>query len=170
VLKVHARDLFHKTEVGGVRGDLRDRGAVESAFDEVMASSAAAGSHPHNARIERYRPGLEVIVGAVADELFGPLVSVGLGGIFTELLNDVVFAPAPVDPGAASAMIDRLQGRRLLDGFRTLPAANVYQLAEVVSLVSRGFVSSNLSEVEINPLIWDGTAWVAVDWIVVSRK
>jgi len=169
VLKVEAPELFHKTEVGGVRVDLRDRDAVKSAFDEVMATAAAWSLTPH-ARVERYRPGLEVIVGAVADELFGPLVSVGLGGIFTELLKDVAFAPAPVDPGAASAMIDRLQGRRLLDGFRTLPAPNVYQLAEVVSLVSRGFVGSNLSEVEINPLIWDGTAWVAVDWIVVSRK
>jgi acyl-CoA synthetase (NDP forming) len=169
VLKVHAPGLLHKTEVGGVRVNLRDRDAVKSAFDQVIAT-AAAWSHTPQARIEKYRPGLEMIVGAVIDDVFGPVVSVGVGGIFTELLNDVAFAPAPLDPAAAGRLIQRLQGRKLLDGFRGLGAADVDELAEAVSLVSRGFVGSNLREVEINPLIWDGREWIAVDWIEVSSE
>jgi len=169
VLKVEAPELLHKTEVGGVRVDLRDRDAVKSAFDEVMATAVAWSLTPQ-ARVERYRPGLEMIVGAVIDEVFGSVVSVGIGGIFTELLNDVAFAPAPLDPAAAAQLIHRLQGRKLLEGFRGLGTADVDKLAEAVSVVSRGFVGSNLREVEINPLIWDGREWIGVDWIVISSE
>jgi len=65
----------------------------------------------------------------------------------------------------ATEMIDRLRGRRLLDGYRGAPASDVSGLARIVSLVSRGLVGSALQEVEINPLIWDGEEWVAVDWL-----
>ena len=67
-------------------------------------------------------------------------------------------------------MIERLRGRALLDGFRGAPAGDVEGLALIVSLVSRGITGSGLQEVEINPLIWDGEAWVAVDWLVVHDR
>jgi len=107
-----------------------------------------------------------VIVGAVIDPVFGPLVSVGLGGVLTELLDDVVFAPAPVDEEGALAMIARLRGRIILDGHRGDPAADVGGLASIVSLVSRGLVGSGYTEVEINPLVWNAGEWVAVDWLL----
>jgi hypothetical protein len=119
--------------------------------------------------VERYRPGLELIVGALDDDTFGPVVSVGLGGILAELLEDVVFAPAPVNVQEALAMIDRLRARPLLDGFRGSPAADLDQLAGIISVVGRGLVGSDLEEAEINPLIWDGEEWVAVDWLSVNR-
>jgi succinyl-CoA synthetase beta subunit len=70
-----------------------------------------------------------------------------------------------VDTEGALEMIDRLRGRELLDGYRGTSPADVEKLAQLVSIVSRGFVGSGLSEVEINPLIWDGEEWVAVDWL-----
>jgi hypothetical protein len=88
--------------------------------------------------------------------------------VLTELLGDVVFAPAPVGERGAMAMLDRLQGRPLFDGYRGTPPAEVDQLARIVSVVSRGLVGSQLLEVEINPLVWDGREWVAVDWLVAS--
>jgi hypothetical protein len=66
-------------------------------------------------------------------------------------------------------MIDRLRGRALLDGFRGTPAADVEELARIVSLVSRGLVGGSLREVEVNPLIWDGESWLAVDWLEGAR-
>jgi len=165
VLKVEAAGLVHKTQHDGVRLDLRDREAVVAAFREVVTS---ANLDVRSACVQRYRPGLEMILGVVVDDLFGPLVSVGLGGVLTELLNDVVFAPAPVDQTMAQAMIDRLKGRRFLDGSRAAPV-DVTELARLVSLISRGFVCSDLHEVEINPLIWDGKEWIAVDWISLAR-
>ncbi len=120
--------------------------------------------------MERYRPGLEMIVGGLVDPVFGPLVSVGLGGVLTELLDDVVFAPAPVEEIQAAAMIDRLRGRALLDGFRGAPHSDLDELAQIVSVVSRGLIGSGLREVEINPLTWDGEGWVAVDWLLVQES
>ena len=163
VLKMVSPGLSHKTEVCGVKLNLATDEEVMAGYDEIVAS--AADLTVDGLRVERYRPGLEVIVGGIVDDSFGPLVSIGLGGVLTELLDDVVFAPAPVDLEDAAEMIDRLRGRRLLDGYRGAPASDVSGLARIVSLVSRGLVGSALQEVEINPLIWDGEEWVAVDWL-----
>ena len=168
VVKVSVPGLAHKTEVGGVKLNLKDPAAVTAAFDEVVAAGKAVGLSVDGARVERYRPGLELIVGGLVDPVFGPLVSVGIGGVLTELLDDVVFAPAPVNDEAASRMIDRLRGRRLLDGLRGAAPADVGQLARIVSRVSRGLVGSGIQEVEINPLVWDGQEWVAVDWLTTG--
>jgi len=169
VVKVSAAGLAHKTEIGGVRLGIEAPDAVATAFAEVVAAARTAGLTVAGARVERYRPGLEMIVGAVIDPVFGPLVSVGMGGVLTELLGDVAYAPAPVDEAGAMRMINRLQGRRLLDAFRGRAPADVDELARLVSIVSRGLVGSGLGEVEINPLVWDGTGWVAVDWLVAGR-
>jgi acyl-CoA synthetase (NDP forming) len=164
-VKLISPQVDHKTELGGVALDLGTREAVVRAFTEVMEEAASAGLEVVGARVERYRPGLELIVGALVDPVFGPVVSVGRGGVLTELIGDIVFAPAPVDTREGRAMIARLRGHRLLDGFRGGPRADVDALSQVVSIVSRGLIGSGLREVEINPLIWDGRGWVAVDWL-----
>jgi acyl-CoA synthetase (NDP forming) len=169
VVKVSSPGLTHKTEVGGVVLDLRDSAAVAVAFDRVVAAARSAGLNVEGARVERFRPGLEVLIGALIDPIFGAMASVGIGGVFTELLDDVTFAPAPVDETEARAMIDRLSGRSLLDGHRGSPAADIDELARIVSVVSRGLVGSGLEEVEVNPLVWADEEWVAVDWVVSTR-
>jgi acetate---CoA ligase (ADP-forming) len=92
-------------------------------------------------------------------------VSVGMGGVLTEVARDVVFSTAPVDERSARSMIDRLHSRHVLDGFRGAPPADVEELARIVSVMSRGLAGSGLREIEINPLIWDGQEWVAADWL-----
>jgi acyl-CoA synthetase (NDP forming) len=166
VVKVNSSGLAHKTELGGVALDLNNDEEVRIAFERVVAAGRAVGLPVNGARVERFRPGLELIVGGVIDPVFGPLVSVGMGGVLTELLGDVVFAPAPVDEAAALEMIQRLRGRALLDGYRGSPPTDVGGLARIVSLISRGLVGSGHDEVEINPLVWDGQEWVAVDWLL----
>jgi acetyltransferase len=169
VVKVVAPGLAHKTELGGVKLNLRDPQAVIAAFDRVVASATAAGLQVEGARVERFQPGLEMIVGGLSDPVFGPVVSVGMGGVLTEVLGDVAFALAPVDEPGARRMIDRIRARPLLDGYRGDPPAEIDGLARIVSLVSRGLVGSAVQEVEVNPLVWAGTEWVAVDWLVVPR-
>jgi acyl-CoA synthetase (NDP forming) len=164
-VKLISPEVDHKTEFGGVTLDLGTREAVARAFTEVMEEADKAGLEVVGARVQRYRPGLEVIVGALVDPDLGPVVSVGVGGVLTELIDDVVFAPAPVDKRGAQAMISQLRGHHLLDGFRGAPPADVDALSELVSIVSRGMIGSGLTEVEVNPLIWDGAGWVAVDWL-----
>ncbi len=163
VLKAVSPGLAHKTEVGGVKVDLGTEEQVRAGFEEIAA--ATADLDVEGIRVEPFRPGLEVIVGAIFDDRFGPLVSIGLGGVLTELLDDVVFAPSPVDSGDALEMIGRLRGRELFDGYRGTSPADVEGLADLVSVVSRGSVGLGLREIEINPLVWDGEEWVAVDWL-----
>jgi acetate---CoA ligase (ADP-forming) len=170
VVKVDSPQIHHKTEVDGVRIDLKTAESVGSAFSEVIDSAADSGYAVSKVRVEKYRPGMEIMVGSVNDPIFGPIVSVGLGGIFAELTGDVVFAPGPVDVGGARLLIDRLRLRPALDGFRGYPAADVDELASIVSITSRGLVGSDLAEIELNPLIWDGSSWVAVDWLVVRNE
>jgi acyl-CoA synthetase (NDP forming) len=166
VVKVSSPGLAHKTEIGGVALDLNDDQEVMIAYERVLAAAQAVGLPVNGALVERFRPGLELIVGGVIDPVFGPLVSVGMGGVLTELLGDAVFAPAPVDEIGALGMIQRLRGRPLLDGYRGSSHADTGELARIVSLVSRGLVGTGYAEVEINPLVWDSVEWVAVDWLL----
>jgi acyl-CoA synthetase (NDP forming) len=166
VVKVVSPGLSHKTETGGVKLALGDAGEVARAIDEVTAAATGEGQTVEGVRVERYRPGLEVIVGGLVDPVFGPIVSVGTGGVMTELIDDVVFGVAPVGVNEARALIHRMHGKTLLDGFRGSGPPDVDGLARIVSIVSRGIAGSSLQEVEVNPLIWDGESWVAVDWLV----
>jgi succinyl-CoA synthetase beta subunit len=170
VVKVVSPGLAHKTETGGVKLALVDAAEVARAIDEVTTTAIEAGQIVEGVKVERYRPGLEMILGGLVDPVFGPLVSVGTGGVLTELIDDVVFATAPVGVNEARAMISALRGRPLLDGFRGSAPADIDELAQIVSMVSRGIAASGYQEVEINPLIWDGDAWVAVDWLVIQER
>jgi acyl-CoA synthetase (NDP forming) len=170
VVKVVSPGLAHKTETGGVKLALDAAEEVARAIDEVTAIAIEAGQIVEGVRVERYRPGLEMIVGGLIDTVFGPLVSVGTGGVLTELIDDVVYGIAPVGLNEARSMISKLRGRPLLEGFRGSAPADVDELARIVSLVSRGIAAGGYQEVEINPLIWDGDAWVAVDWLVIQDR
>jgi acyl-CoA synthetase (NDP forming) len=167
-VKVSSPGLAHKTEIGGVVLGVKDEASVADAFRQVTSAARSAGLAVDGARVERYRPGLEMNIAALVDPVFGTLVSVGMGGVFTELLQDVVFAPAPIDQAGARAMIDRLRSRAVLDGVRGGSPTDIDELSRILSLVSRGLIGAGLSEVEVNPLVWDGAEWVAVDWLVVQ--
>lgn len=168
VVKAEAPGLVHKTEVGGVGLDLRGADEVKRAFAEVVGSVAAAGWSEVKVRVQRYRSGLEMIVGGITDESFGPIVSIGMGGVLTEVMKDVAFAPGPVDEPTAHSLIERLRARPLLEGFRGAAPADLDELARIISVVSRAVGASGMREVEINPLIWEGERWVAVDWFVAQ--
>lgn len=168
VVKVESPGLAHKTEVDGVRLDLKSASDVRAAYAAFVESGQSSEREIEGVRVQPYRPGLEMIIGGIRDEVFGPLVSTGLGGVYTELLEDVSYAPAPINETGAMTMIDRLAGRAALDGYRGAPAADIKELARLIGLFSRGFASSGADEIEINPLIWDGHEWLAVDLLIVT--
>ncbi len=175
VLKLESPDVPHKTEAGVIRLDLRDAGAVRVAFDEIVARAAAAEPMPHinGVLVQKMVPrGIEIVIGGRVDPLFGPLIVVGLGGILVELLQDTALAPAPVSPVEALALLARLKGARLLDGFRGMPAVDRAALGAIVSDVSRLLCDHRevLAELDINPLICTGKRIVAVDALIVPRS
>ena len=140
VLKVELPDLPHKTEAGVIRLNLRNADEVRAGYDAVMASASRVSPPPriNGVLVQPMVPqGVEMVVGARIDPLFGPLVVVGLGGILVEVLQDTALAPAPVTHADARAMLRVLKGEKLLHGFRGAPAVDLDKLADVICSISR---------------------------------
>jgi hypothetical protein len=169
VLKLDAADLAHKTEAGGVRLDLADEASIRAAVPELVAAATRAGATLRGLLVEPMaEPGVELIVGLHRDAQFGPAVVVGLGGIFTEVLDDVAIRLAPVTHDAALAMLDGLHARRILDGIRGRPPADREAVARlIVALARLGADRPDIVEVDLNPVIATPTGALAVDALVV---
>lgn len=156
-LKILSPDIAHKTEVGGVRLGLRGAGAVRGAAAEILAAVAARAPA---ARIdglllqEMVTGGQEMLLGMTRDVTFGPVLTLGFGGVHVEVLRDVTFRLPPVSPEEATRMLAELRLSPLLDGLRGAPAADAPALADAVARFS-WFVADCgdlLEEAEINPL------------------
>jgi len=156
-VKIVSADIPHKTEAGGVALNLPNADALHSACEMVIANARQAAP---NARIDGLQiqrmaeKGIEMVVGAVRDPDFGPILMLGVGGIFVEVLRDTVFEPTPVGPREAEAMVQRLKGLKLLQGPRGTEPSDIEALADVLVRLSR-FVRANadISEIEFNPVI-----------------
>lgn len=173
-LKVESPDLPHKTEAGVIRLGLRDETAVRAAYEAVMANAAKAAPDGRITGVlvqPMVPPGVEVMVGGRVDPQFGPLVVTGLGGVLVEVLGDTSVALAPVGIDGARAMLDRLKGKALLEGFRGSEPVDVGRLAETIARVSE-FLADNagsVAELDVNPLICAGSRIVAVDALIVRK-
>jgi acetyltransferase len=120
---------------------------------------------------KQVRGKIEIIVGLVRDFHFGPCVMLGLGGIMAEILSDVVFAPAPLTIEDALALIGRLRGQKIFDGFRGEPPVNREELAAILVTVGTiGLQYPRIQEIDVNPLILgEKGALIAVDATIVLR-
>ncbi|GGC85257.1 acetate--CoA ligase family protein [Chelatococcus reniformis] len=171
-VKIDSPDIPHKTEAGGVVLGVEGPAAAREAYRSVMAACARAmpDAALHGAIVQEMVPaGVEIIVGVKNDAAFGPIVVVGLGGIFAELLRDTVTAMAPVDESEALGLLRRLRGGAVLDGFRGAPPVDRPALARAVSLISRLAFDHRhrLLELDVNPLICRGDTVTAVDGLAV---
>jgi acetyltransferase len=157
VLKLVSPEISHKTEVGGVKLNLKSEDEVEQAAEQLTASVRKLQP---DARIDGFLVqemvrGVEVVLGARTDPLYGPMILVGAGGILVELVKDVAFRLLPVGPQDARDMIDGLKLAKLLAGFRGAPACDVDALVEAICGLSRFYLDHRhlLGDLEINPLI-----------------
>lgn len=157
VAKILSPDILHKSEIGGVLLDLGDEVSVRDGFATLMQRAArhAPGARITGVLVARQVTGaVEMVVGLVRDPVFGPVVMVGLGGVFVELFRDVAFARCPVEEDKAARMIRSLRGFPLLDGARGRPKADVAALARALAAMSRfGAAAPTLLSAEINPLL-----------------
>jgi len=157
-MKIQSVDIPHKTEAGGVQLNVCDAQAARAAFDAIVTSAYryAPGAVIEGVLIqEMVVDGVETILGVINDEHFGPVLMFGLGGIFTEVLHDVVFRFAPIGPSLAREMIASIRGRAVLEGARGRPAADVEALADAIVSLSRFAhdCAATIAEIDINPLI-----------------
>ena len=167
VLKALGSKLMHKTERGLVRLNLRSQDEIRMAAKQV---AEAAGSDLEGYLVQRMAQGhRELVAGLSCDPQFGPVVMLGLGGIFTEALGDVAFRVAPLTEVQAEAMLDELRSSRLLQPFRGEAAADRRQIIQTLVGLSRlGMELEDVTEVDINPLIIgaDGRL-TAVDALII---
>lgn len=173
-LKIDSPDIQHKTEVGGVHLDLADEAAVRRAWKATMASvrERAPQARIAGATISpMLKGGVETIVGTQNDPDFGPVVMFGLGGVMTEALKDVVFAPAPVSLSQARRMIDDIRARAVLDGWRGAPPADLEALAKTIAALAALAAANarDIESIEINPFVALPLGGAALDALVQLR-
>jgi acetyltransferase len=156
-LKISSRDILHKTEAGGVALDLRDRETVRAVAEKLAAGAKAAqpGSRIDGFLVQEMVCGVEAIIGARNDPLYGPMLLIGAGGILVELIDDAALQMLPVNAVETTGMIDGLKLSKLLAGFRGQLPADRPALEHAALALGRFFLDhrSRISEIEINPLI-----------------
>jgi acyl-CoA synthetase (NDP forming) len=157
VAKLVAPTITHKSDVGGVIMDIETPRAAAAAFDTVRARlSDRDRAHEMTGVLlqEMVRGGIETIVGAAADPLFGPVLMFGMGGVSVEVMRDVAFRVHPLTDRDARELVRGVRGARMLDGFRGAPPGDVAALEEVILRISQ-LVGDHpeVAEIEINPLV-----------------
>jgi acetate---CoA ligase (ADP-forming) len=164
VLKADAAGLTHKTEAGGVVLDVPDAAAVRAACAALRVRTGATRFVVQ----ERVGPGVELLLGARRDEVFGPVVVLGTGGVLTEVLRDVSVRLAPLGEGEAEVMLEEGARPRLLAGPRGRRPVDRSTLVRLIHGVAALVAAEpRILEIDVNPLIADGATVVAVDALVI---
>jgi len=167
VLKGCSHKLMHKTELGLVKLNLRNISEVENAYEQITESGLDMDGVLVQEMISGNR---EFVIGMNRDPQFGPCVMFGLGGVYTEVLKDVIFRVAPISESDAAEMLDEIKTRKLLDEFRGDPAIDRDTLVKaLVGVGDLGNRYENIAEIDINPVIISGNRAVAVDALVILK-
>jgi len=167
---------LHKSDIGGVRLGITGELQLSEALKGLSIAASAAGLSAEGYLVERMAtPGVEMVIGGTIDERFGPVIMVGLGGVFIEILGDIAFRVCPITRRDARSMLEQLRGWPLLQGARGRPPCNIEALID--ALVSVGGpegllmqAQGQLSEVDINPLIVSSAGAVACDARMILDK
>ncbi|MFF9480764.1 acetate--CoA ligase family protein [Streptomyces sp. NPDC014733] len=174
VMKASGPQLAHKSELGLVKVGLTSASQVRDAYRELTEIARCEGVPLDGVLVcQMIERGVEMVVGVTRDSLFGPTVTVGLGGVLVEVLQDVAVGVPPFGEEQARAMLGELRGHALLEGVRGAPPADVDALVEVVLRVQRMALEldGGLAELDINPLVVlpRGQGAVALDALAVCH-
>ncbi|HDM23975.1 acetyl-CoA synthetase [archaeon] len=175
VLKIISPDIVHKSDVGGVKLDLKSKEEVIKAYNEIMENVKKAKP---NARIigvlvqEMVPPSTEVIIGVSKDPQFGPAIMFGLGGIFVEILKDVSFRIAPLRRKDAEEMIREIKSYPILAGARGRPPLDIEEIIHILMAVSRMCMEHpEINQLDLNPImVYEKGAKVVDARIILEKK
>ncbi|MEZ5742791.1 MAG: acetate--CoA ligase family protein [Sphingomonadaceae bacterium] len=175
VAKLVSPEVAHKTEHGLIRLGIANAAEALDAFDAMMEIAQGMGVTIEGVTFEpMLQGGVEILAGVTRDPVFGWLLTVGLGGVWTELMKDACHALLPVGEGEAEAMLRSLKGFKLLDGYRGAPKADVKAAAKAIAALGEAVTAGGaaLREVEVNPLLVlpEGKGAVAVDALVLLES
>jgi acyl-CoA synthetase (NDP forming) len=171
VMKITSSEITHKSDAGGIKLDLRTPEQVEEAYDEIIANCKS--KHPkaeiRGVSVQKYaQPGVELIIGVFTDAQFGPVLMFGLGGVWTEILDDTSLRVTPVTRKDTREMIEETKAYRLLTGYRGQEPVDISKIEDILLAVA-DFVENNpeVKEIDINPVIASGDSITAVDARIV---
>jgi len=174
VLKISSPDITHKSDAGGVKVGLKNAAEVAEAYKNIITSclkycptAVVEGITVQNMA----KPALEVIIGVTTDPQFGPAIMFGLGGVWVEVLKDVVFRLIPIEKVDAQKMIREIKGFNLLKGYRGQEPANVELLENLLLKVSDMIVKNpEILEMDLNPVFVSKDKAIAVDARVILHN
>lgn len=177
VMKVESADILHKSDVGGVKLNVCDPEAAEKAYEEIMESVTAKRPDAHIngiLTVPMLDAGVEIIIGVNNDPQFGPMIMVGMGGVFVEVFKDVALYPAPLKEEEALEMLKSLKSFKLLNGYRGTEKCDIKALCQTIVAISN-YAQANkdvLKELDINPLFVypEGKGVGVADALIVKRK
>jgi len=161
VMKIVSEQILHKTDANGVKLNLNSKDEAKAAYHEIVNKAAAYDSNAVIGGVivqKMAPPGEEIILGVNRHPIFGPLLMFGLGGIFVEVFQDVVFRLAPIQRNEARRMIRSIRSFKLLEGFRGKPKADLNMLEQtIVKLSDLAINHPEIMEMDINPLLVHST-------------
>lgn len=162
VLKIASPDVVHKSDLGGVKLDLRNDFDVKKAYNEIV--SQFKGRDITGVSVQKMvSPGMDAIIGVTHDETFGPVIMFGLGGVFVEVLKDVSFRVLPITEEMADEMIKEIRGYPLLKGYRGR-SADIQSLRELLLKVSNLITMyPQIRELDMNPVVLYPSGYMVID-------
>ncbi len=167
VLKIESPDVVHKTDVGGVVLDLRTPEKVRKACDAMLerVRTELPDARVAGVLVQRFvAGGRETIIGGTTDPTYGPLLMFGLGGIYVEVLQDVVFRVHPISDLDAREMVRSIRGYKIFEGFRGEPPVDQDTMVEVIQRVAQLMAENpEIEELDINPFLVQEKGGVALD-------
>jgi acetyltransferase len=174
-LKIESADIAHKTEAGAIRLGVSGEAAVRQAYEEVRA---AALRYKADARIagvlvqEMVPRGTEMMLGIVRDPVFGPLIAVGFGGIYVEVMRDITYRIPPVDGPTAREMLGELRGYKILEGVRGMAPSDIEALVDCIVRLSwlAHEHGATIRELDVNPLTVLAKGAKVVDALLVVGR
>ena len=174
VMKIVSSEIQHKTDVGGVILNIEGVEQAKKAYEQILSN---VKKNAPNAKIEgvmlspMIQGGFECILGAKIDPVFGPIIMFGLGGIYAEIMKDIIFAEAPLSNEKAEEMILSLKCKDLFYGARGQVSIDVKALTKLMVTLSN-FIAANkdqVDQVEMNPVIVSQDQIIALDALIITK-
>ena len=174
VIKLISPQVSHKSDVGGVRLNVRSAAEASEACEAIVKS---VKSYVPQAEIRGFwvakmvGKGVETIVGLKRDPVFGPVAMFGVGGVFVEIYRDVSFGVCPLRDEDIEEMLAGIQGHQLLEGFRGMPRANTQALKQILRAVCQlGMENPEIEAIDFNPVWADPESALALDARIIIQR
>ena len=174
VMKIVSSDIQHKTDIGGVILNIENINDAQEAYEKILSN---VKKNAPEAIIDgvmvspMIKGGIECILGAKIDPVFGPIVMFGLGGIYAEVMKDISFAEAPLSEKIAEKMIASLKGRDLFYGTRGQLSVDIKSLVKLIVSMSN-FIAANsdkVDQIEMNPVLVSEKQIIALDALIITK-